>query len=136
MAEQVELGETAITRKTGATVRMTDALIDQEVTMINAFTVPAEESELFLSMWRNNARAMAGQPGFVRARMHRALDDGAELRFVNVAEWATGADLARARKNPEWQAFVQRMLDEPGLHVVARPMVYEIVLDVRPGDEV
>jgi heme-degrading monooxygenase HmoA len=106
----------------------------EPVTLINAFTVPPDESERFLDRWKGNARIMAGQPGFVRARMYRSLAGDAELRFVNVAEWASGKALDQARANPEFRASVQRLLDDPDLHVVPRPAVYEVAVDVRPGD--
>jgi hypothetical protein len=77
---------------------------------------------------------MAGQPGFVRARMHRSLVDYADLRFINVADWDSGNALAQAQANPEWLATVQRMLDDPHLLITARPAVYQVAVDVRPGD--
>jgi hypothetical protein len=77
---------------------------------------------------------MAGQPGFVRARMHRSLLDDVELRFVNVAEWESGQALAQAQANPAWRASVQRLLDDPDLHVTPRPAVYRVVVDLHPGD--
>jgi heme-degrading monooxygenase HmoA len=111
-----------------------DAQVDEPVTLINAFTVPSAESDRFLLRWRDNARIMAAQPGFVSARMYRALDDGVELRFVNVAEWDSGKALDRARANPEWRASVRRLIEDPELHVTARPAVYQVEIDVRPGD--
>jgi heme-degrading monooxygenase HmoA len=104
------------------------------VTLSNAFSVPAEESDRFLERWKDTARVMSGQPGFVRARMHRSLHNDGEFRFVNVAEWASGDALARAQTNPEWRASVQRMLDAPDLHVTPRPAVYQVVVDLHPGD--
>jgi heme-degrading monooxygenase HmoA len=73
------------------------AYVDEPVTLINAFTVPPEESERFLHRWKDNARIMAGQPGFIRARMYRSLVDDVELRFINVAEWGSGKALDAAR---------------------------------------
>lgn len=106
----------------------------RSVTLINAFTVPSEESECFLRRWRDNARMMATRPGFIRARMYRSLRADAELRFVNVAEWASEQALGEATANPEFQASVQRVLDDPDLHVTPRPAVYQVAVDVRPGD--
>jgi heme-degrading monooxygenase HmoA len=115
-------------------VPWTDVLVCDPVTMINAFTVPLEESERFLERWRDNVRAMSGQPGFVRARMYRSLVNDAELRFVNTAEWDSGKDLAQARANPESRASMQRMLDDPELHITPRPGIYQVAVDVQPGD--
>jgi hypothetical protein len=77
---------------------------------------------------------MARQPGFIRARMHRSLVDDVELRFINVAEWDSGKALDQAMANPEWRASLQRFLDDPGLHVTARPVVYRVSIDVHPDD--
>lgn len=110
-----------------------DALVSTPVVLINAFTVPPGESERFLSRWNDNTRIMARQPGLVRVRMFRSLVDDVELRFVNVAEWASGRALDRARANPEWRASMRRVLEDPDLHVVARPVVYQAVLDVQPA---
>jgi heme-degrading monooxygenase HmoA len=113
-------------------VPIIDAIVNEPVSMINAFTVPPAESDRFLQRWRVNARAMAKQQGFIRARMYRSLINESELRFINVAEWASGKDLAQARKNPEWRAAVERMLDDPDLHITPRPSVYELAVEVRP----
>lgn len=111
-----------------------DVPVSEPVTLINAFTVPLEESERFLQRWKDSARVMAGQPGFIRARMHQSLINDAELRFVNVAEWDSGTALARAQANPEWRASVQRTLDDPDLQITSRPAVYQVAIDVHPGD--
>ena len=111
-----------------------DVPVDEPVTLINAFTVPVAESDHFLQRWKDNARLMASSPGFISARMHRSLVDEAELRFVNIAEWESGAALAGARANPAWRDSVRRMMDDPQLHITARPAVYEIALNVGPND--
>jgi heme-degrading monooxygenase HmoA len=108
--------------------------VSEPVTLINAFTVPLEESDRFLRHWKDAARAMSSQPGFIRARMHRALADEAELRFVNVAEWASGGEFAAAQADAAFGAAVQRMLDDPDLHVIARPALYQVAIDLHPGD--
>lgn len=108
-------------------------LISGPVTLINAFSVPLEESDPFLERWKDSARIMARQPGFIRARMLRSLATEAELRFVNVAEWDSGIALAHAQSRSEWQSAVQHMLDDPDLHITPRPDVYQIALDVHPG---
>lgn len=102
------------------------------ITLINAFTVPLEESDRFLASWKERAHLMAGQPGFIRARMHRAIHDDAELRFVNVAEWESEEHLAAALADPEWQASVKGMRDDPDLHITARPATYRVELDLGP----
>lgn len=106
-------------------------LVTEPVTLINAFTVPPEESERFLYRWKDNARIMAGQPGFIRARMYRSLVD--ELRFINIAQWDSGKALDAARANPDWRASMMRVLNDPDLHVTPRPVVYQVAIDVHPA---
>jgi heme-degrading monooxygenase HmoA len=107
----------------------------EPVTLVNLFKVPPGESEQFLERWKDNARVMIGQPGFIRLRLLRSLVDDAEMRYINVAEWASGADLERGYANPEWQASVQRLLKDPDLHVTAQPRVYEVAWELHPGDD-
>lgn len=108
--------------------------MSEPVTLINAFTVPPDEHERFLHRWKDNARIMACQPGLVRARMYRSLIGDAPLNFVNVAEWDSPEHLDRAQATPEFRGSIQRLLDDPGLHVTPRPVVYQVALDVHPGD--
>ncbi|HEY1700681.1 MAG TPA: antibiotic biosynthesis monooxygenase family protein [Trebonia sp.] len=115
-------------------LNLTDALVTEPVTLINAWTVPPDESERFLDRWKENARIMASQQGFIRARMFCALADDAELRFINVAEWDSGAALDKARANPEWRASAQREISDPDLHIIPRPAVYQVAVEVHPGD--
>jgi heme-degrading monooxygenase HmoA len=108
----------------------------QPVTLINLFRVPSGESERFLERWKDNAGVMIGQPGFIRLRLLRSLVDDAETRYINVTEWASGADLERGYANPQWQASVQRLLKDPEIHVTAEPRVYEVALELHPREDV
>ncbi|MGH3321640.1 MAG: antibiotic biosynthesis monooxygenase family protein [Streptosporangiaceae bacterium] len=104
------------------------------VTLINAFTVPPQEAERFLYRWKDNARIMAARPGLIRARMYRSLADDAELRFINVAEWRNRKALDEATANPDFRASTRRLLDDPDLHVTPRPVMYQVAIDIHPGD--
>ena len=108
--------------------------MNEPVTLINAFSVAAEESERFLRRWKENARIIARRPGLIGARMYRSLADDAEPRFVNVAEWESREALDSAMANLEWRASVRRMLDDSDLHVTARPVLYQVTITLRPGE--
>ena len=105
------------------------------ITLINAFTVPPRESEHFLSRWKENARIMTHQPGFIGARLHRSISDDAALRFVNVAEWESEDAFNTATANPVWLSSVKVMLDDPDLHITAHPATYNVELELLPGDD-
>jgi hypothetical protein len=81
----------------------------EPVTLINAFTVPLQELEQFLRRWKDNARIMA-------------------------AERASGKTLEKGRANPEFQTSVQRLLNDPELHVTPRPAIYQVAVEVNPSD--
>ncbi|GGL47098.1 antibiotic biosynthesis monooxygenase family protein [Nocardia jinanensis] len=112
----------------------TKAATDRPVTLVNAFSVPMTQKNRFLSRWKDNARCMTMAAGFIRARMLQAVNENAELTFINVAEWESGTALDAARTNPEWKQSIQRMNDDPALDVTALPMVYRTVIDAAPGD--
>jgi heme-degrading monooxygenase HmoA len=115
-------------------VALPHTVTSEPVTLINAFTVPPDEWERFLHRWTDSARIMAAQPGFIRSRMYRSLVDEVELRFINIAEWDSGTTLDAAHANPHWRASIQRVRDDPELHITARPVVYQVAIDVHPGD--
>jgi heme-degrading monooxygenase HmoA len=114
----------ALESKTGA---------DGPVTVIKSYTVPAEEADYFTEAYQENARIMSAQPGFVRSRLHRPLDDAPEARFVHVAEWTSGTALDQATGNPEWHAALQRLFDDPSLHITSDPASYRVVVELHPS---
>ncbi len=73
-----------------------------EIVLINIFRVAAGQEGAFLQGWGRAAEALGRHPGLLRATMHRGLE-GSPL-WVNVATWASAADLRAALADP---AFVQ-----------------------------
>jgi heme-degrading monooxygenase HmoA len=107
--------------------------VDGPVTVIKAYTVPANEAEYFVEVYRENAGIMSTQPGFLRSRLHRPLADAPELRFVHIADWSSGTALDRATAHPEWLASLRRMFDDPGLHITSEPAGYRVVVQLDPS---
>jgi len=107
--------------------------VDEPVTVIKNYTVPAEEAEYFVGVYRENARIMSTHPGFIRSRLHRVLADAPEVRFVHIAEWGSGTALDEATADPEWHASLRRMFDDPGLHITSEPAAYRIVVELHPS---
>ncbi|MGW4382451.1 antibiotic biosynthesis monooxygenase family protein [Kitasatospora sp. NPDC004531] len=135
MSNDVPLTHSLIGDRPEETVVLTDAMVKEPIYMINCFSVPAGQGDLFLERWKDNVQAMAKQPGFIRSRMFRSLDPNAMVSFINFAWWGSGEALHEARKNPEWRAAVQRMLDDEKLQVTPRPMVYVPAMVVEAGEE-
>lgn len=116
--------EQALRSKTG---------VDTPVTLIKHYAVPADEADRFIEVYRDNARIMSRQPGFIGSRLHRALADGPEARFVHVANWQSGAQLDKATANPEWRASLHEMFTNSGLHITSEPGAYSIVVELHPS---
>ena len=57
------------------------------VTLINAFEVPAGRDDEFVAGWQRTADYMREEPGFLSTRLHVSLDENAQFRYVNLAEW-------------------------------------------------
>ncbi|MCE7004300.1 amidohydrolase family protein [Kibdelosporangium philippinense] len=107
--------------------------VDTPVTVIKNYTVPADEAEYFVEVYRENAWIMSAQPGFVRSRLHRALADAPEVRFVHIADWNSGTALDKATANPEWLASLRQMFDDPGLHITSEPAAYRVAVELHPS---
>lgn len=108
--------------------------VPEPVTLVNRFTLPAEEAPAFLARWQDSARIMRSQPGFVSSRLYRhfAPEPGSAC-FLNVAEWSSGHALDAARTDPAWLATISRMLNDPGLHVIPDPVVYQLDQQITPA---
>jgi hypothetical protein len=81
-----------------------DASESQPVAVINAFTVPPDETERFQERWTDTARIlvriMADQPVFIRARLYRCLTDDAEPRIINISEWDSATPWTPRKPTP------------------------------------
>ncbi|GAA1712426.1 antibiotic biosynthesis monooxygenase [Kribbella yunnanensis] len=107
--------------------------LDEPVTLIKHYTVPADEAEQFITAYQENARIMSTQPGFLRSRLHQPLADLPETRFFHIAEWNSGAELDKATANPEWLAAVKRLFNDSGLHITSDPAAYRVVVELNPS---
>lgn len=79
---------------------------DGGVLFINAFEVPAADDHVFLSRWEAVGPLLAQQHGFLGRRMHRAVEPGTRLRFVNLGRWSSPLMYARSAARPEVEAAV------------------------------
>jgi heme-degrading monooxygenase HmoA len=75
----------------------------QGVILINPFEVPQENDDEFLRGWTQAADFLRQQPGFISARLHRALSPDARFRFINVAEWESPEHFQKAVGNEEFR---------------------------------
>jgi heme-degrading monooxygenase HmoA len=91
------------------------------VVLIEAFEVPAAaHDEAFLAGWREAHTALAAQPGYVGARLHRAAAD-ADFRFVEIARWSSPLAFSKAVRRPDVRALTG------ALPFAAHPALYLVV---------
>ena len=58
-----------------------------DVTLVNAFEVPADKLEEAVAGWHRARDFLAGQPGYRSTTLLRSLDPEARFALVNVAVW-------------------------------------------------
>ena len=73
------------------------------IIVINPFEVPKGQEEQALAMWDSFAGYFRRQPGYVSARLYRAINPDERFHLVTVAEWASPEHFMAALKNPELQ---------------------------------
>src|SRR5690348_7417093 len=92
------------------------------ITLVNCFEVPAGREEEFFALWQQVNTYMRDKRGYISHKLHRAINDEAPFRFVNVAQWSSMEDFQAAHdegfralvSQPQWAAFRSR----PGLYEV------------------
>ena len=94
------------------------------VIVINPFEVPEGMEEQALETWDSFAAYFQVQPGYVSAKLHRAINPDARFHLVTVAEWESPEHFVAALNNPELQKIVEAATDHspnyPGLYEVIR----------------
>lgn len=89
------------------------------IVLINQFNVDADDADLFLEVWAEDAAFMKQRPGFISTQLHRGT--GGSTTFMNVAVWESARALGEAFSSPEFQGHVGRYPES----AVAAPHVFE-----------
>ena len=76
------------------------------VTLINKFTVPADDAEALVDAWASDAAWMKQQPGFISTQLHRGISGSGV--FLNYAVWESTEHFKAAFANPEFRARLSR----------------------------
>jgi quinol monooxygenase YgiN len=99
------------------------------VTLINVFTVDAENQQRLVELWqRATDDVMRHLPGFVSANVHRSLDG---TKVVNYAQWESQEAFNQMLQNPDASKYVRELgeIGTPG------PILCEVVSVHRPIHE-
>ena len=70
----------------------------EPITTIVHFSLPKENMDALLVIWKKIRDIMLKQPGAMDGVIHRAIDDESAFQFVNVARWESAEALANALK--------------------------------------
>jgi heme-degrading monooxygenase HmoA len=76
------------------------------VTLINSFQVAPGRDLAFRAVWDETSRYFIARPGFVSLRLHRAVNDDAPYRWVNVAVWESEAAFRAAHGTEQFRNLV------------------------------
>jgi quinol monooxygenase YgiN len=68
------------------------------ITTIVHFSLPKENMDAALAVWKKIRDIMLNQPGALDGIFHRTIDDDSAFQFVNVARWESVEALANALK--------------------------------------
>lgn len=93
------------------------------VVVVNPFEVPMGMEDAAVSHWDEFATYFSKQPGYVSARLCRALSPDARFLLVTFAEWESTEHFMAALGGPEVQALAARA--PKGLAFY--PGVYEVI---------
>lgn len=96
------------------------------IALINSFEVPPGREDEFVVAWRAAADFLAGRPGYVSTRLHRAVAPGAAPGFVNVAEWASADHCKAAVASAEFQVIAKDLAGYP-----SHPAFYSVLYEHR-----
>jgi heme oxygenase (mycobilin-producing) len=95
----------------------------EAVILINAFEVPAGDTENFVAAWEKTRDYLQTQPGYVDTALHQAATPDAEFQFVNIARWRTADDFMAATQSPGFRESAAGLADyrpHPALYRIVR----------------
>lgn len=95
----------------------------EPLVLINAFEVPAADTERFIAAWEQSRDYLSSQPGYVDTALHHAVTPNADFQFVNIARWNTMEDFLAVTQSPgfrEAAAGLAGFRPHPGLYRIVR----------------
>lgn len=94
------------------------------------FKVPEDSVVAFVADYERIVSVLSRQPGFIRARLHRGLQD--RTVFFNYAEWESEEHFRKAYAAREVEDMHQNLTVLPSMRTMDLQR-YEIVVDKRPS---
>lgn len=97
------------------------------VTLMNRFAVTPDRDDAFLEIWTQTSRYFTEQPGFLSLRLHRAVSDQTDYRWVNVASWESEAQFRAAHGTEEFRRIVTQ---DGWAEFASQPALFEVITAV------
>lgn len=98
--------------------------------MVVTFKVPKGSEAAFIDDYQRIATLLSRQPSFIRARLHRGLQD--KSVSFNYAEWESEKHFRRAYAAKEVEEMHQGLKVLPSMRTMDLQR-YEILIDKRPS---
>ena len=70
------------------------------VVLINAFEVPPDADDAFISAWEATRQFLRAQPGYLATRLYRSLSPDTRFRFVNIGRYESPRRSRRPSASP------------------------------------
>ncbi|ABK64712.1 antibiotic biosynthesis monooxygenase family protein [Mycobacterium avium] len=109
--------------------------VDEPVTFVNIFEIPAEQVDDFIAAWRARSRLMADAPGHRGAELLRATSPTAEFQLINVSRWDSMAAHEAATARPQYQQELQAFTSRPDIDMTPHRGFYRVAA-ITPGHAV
>ena len=103
------------------------------ITLINVFEMDADSVDVFLDGWRRRAGVMATMPGFISAKLHRAISPSARFQLVNVSLWENLELYEQARGSRAFQDQIASLVADGRVSMTSTPAVYRVVVHETPA---
>ena len=98
---------------------------DQQVILINPFTVPAGKLEETIQFWEKARDFLAKEPGYVSTKLHQSLNPEATYQLINIAEWKNAEAFRNATQKMRMYFKAQKIPMVAGLRY--DPALYRII---------
>ncbi|WP_396932494.1 antibiotic biosynthesis monooxygenase family protein [Mycolicibacterium sp.] len=113
---------------------MSDVTADYPFVFVNAIEIPSNQVEAFIAGWRDRADFMRHQPGFRDYRLLRAILPDSRFQLVNVARWDSQEAFGIATADPDFQAALHALNDNPDFDVTPSPGLYRVALEAQAAN--
>jgi heme oxygenase (mycobilin-producing) len=115
---------------------MSDTAAEHPFVFVNAIEIPPEQVDAFVAGWRDRAEFMRRQPGFRDYRMLRAVLPDSRFQLINVARWDSQDAFGAATADPEFQAALRALNDNPDFDLQPNPGLYRVALHAQAATDV